>query len=221
MTAIFIHGIASNANTFNGLLEYLETKESLKNVRLISFDLLGSGESLDSDELNYNYKDQLEALDNSIRELSIHGPIVLVGHSMGTLISTRYAYTNSNVKKLVLISPPVYTKKDLENPAFKKAMEGFQEIVGQKNRKVLESKAFNNEMKYIVANEENYDYLAGVKIPTDLIYGELDHIIASFNIPKLLKKNSKIKAFKTVGRHSITKDKYKKVLESIEEALND
>lgn len=223
MVVIFIHGIASDASTFARAIDYLEGTRSLKDARFVAFDLLGFGKSLKSDELNYDYKDQIEALHNSIEKLSIGNmPLVLVGHSMGALIVTRYADTyKKSVKKLILVSPPVYTEKDLSNPAFAAGMKLFQEAVAVKNRKVLEEKAFKNSIKKIVLNRRNYAVLARLKTPAVLIYGNHDQFIASYNIPKLLAENPKyLSAIKTDGRHGITRDKYSKMVGVLEEVLN-
>ena len=141
LTVIFIHGIASDSSTFANAIKYLEGTRSLRDVRFIAFDLLGAGKSMRSDKLDYNYKDQLTALNRAINKLKLKTPIVLVGHSMGALIITRYANTyKKSIAKLILVSPPVYTEKDLDNPAFKAGMKLFTDAVSIKNRKILEEK---------------------------------------------------------------------------------
>ena len=116
LTVVMIHGIASESSTYNGALEYLEKVDALKNVRFVTFDLLGSGKSLKDDNLNYDYKDQLTALHNAIKKLKVKTPLVLVGHSLGTFIVTRYASKHKKmVRNLILISPPIYTLTDLDN----------------------------------------------------------------------------------------------------------
>ena len=223
LVVVMIHGIASDSRTFANALKYLEGTTSLKEVRFVTFDLLGSGKSLKSDRLNYDYNDQLEALHNSIEKLHLGDtPLVLIGHSLGTFIVTRYAATyKGTVKKLILISPPVYTEKDFDNPAFDKGIKMFKDAVSLKNRKILDEKSFNNSMEHIVLDRKNYKVLASLKVPTVLIYGSLDQIIASYNYPKLLKDNPKyLTAIKTEGRHGITHDKYVKIVNILEEILN-
>lgn len=221
LAVIFIHGIAADSSSFKKAIEYLEGTRSMKEVRFIAFDLLGAGGSYTTDKLNYDFKEQLEALNNSIKKLNLKIPVVLVGHSMGTLIATRFAGNHKRlVKNLILISPPIYRPEDIKNPAFEVAMNGFREVMSQKNKEVLETKAFNNELKLIVANPKNYDKLIATTTPTTLIYGEFDQIIAPLNIPGVLKKNPHITAIKTSGRHGVQKDKYTKVLEILEGILN-
>ena len=190
LTAVFIHGIASDSSSFENALKYLEEVKRLDKVRFVAFDLLGAGKSYTSDELEYNMEEQIEALHNAIEQLELTTPLVLVGHSMGTFIVTRYADTyKDSAKRLILVSPPIYTEKDLANPAFDKALDVFRDAVSIKNREILETKAFNNSIKNIVTSKKNYKTLASIKTPTVLIYGDKDAFIALYNLPKILADN--------------------------------
>ncbi len=221
LTVVFLHGIASSSATFALTLKYLEGTTSLKNVRFVTYDLLGSGESYKSDNLDYGYKDQLTALQNSLEKLKYNTPLVLVGHSMGTLIATRYAHEHKkSVSQLILCSPPVYTEKDLDNPAFELAISSFKEAVSIKNRGILKEKSFNQSLNKIVKNRKNYKRLLELTTPAVLIYGEGDRIIASYNIPKLVKSNPKyLSAVKVPGRHKMVREKYVKIKDALEEML--
>lgn len=222
LTVVMIHGIASESSTYNGALEYLEKAKSMENIRFVTFDLLGSGKSLKDDNLNYDYKDQLTALHSSIKKLKVKTPLVLIGHSLGTFIVTRYASTHKKtVHNLILISPPIYTLADLDNPAFAAGIKAFQDAVSLKNRQILEEKSFNNSMKKIVLNRNNYQTLAELTVPTTLIYGELDKIIAPYNIPKMKRDNHNIKAVKTAGRHGVSREKYPVLKKQLEEILKE
>ena len=222
LTVVFIHGIASDSTTYNNTLAYLEGTTSLKNVRFVAFDLLGSGKSPKSDKFNYDYKDQITALRNSILKLKVKTPLVLVGHSLGSFIVTKYADTyKKSVKKLILISPPVYTLKDLADPKFAAGIEVFIKTVGIKRRNITNDKAFMGSIDKIVLNKNNYKTLENLKTHTVLIYSEADQLIAPYNIPKLLKDNSKyMTAVITIGRHGVARDKYNKVREILEEVLH-
>ena len=220
LTVVMIHGIASDSKTYKHALEHLEPNPKLKDVRFVTFDLLGMGESPKSDEFKYDYDDQLTALGKSIDELKVDTPLVLVGHSLGSFITTRFTSLNKDkVHKLILISAPVYTKRDLKDPAFELAMKSFKDAVSVKKPEILQDTAFNNSMEYIVKNEDNYDTLANLKTPTIMIYGLLDQIIASYNYPRILKDNPNyLSEIATKGKHGITEDKYTvlaKVLEGI------
>ena len=217
---VMIHGIASDSTTYNEAHEFFETEESLKDVRFVKLDLLGSGLSLKDDALNYNYDEQLEALRNAILELKSEVPLVLVGHSLGTFIVTRYAsFYPSEVAKLILISPPIYTEKDYDNPLFLLGMEAFKKSVAARSEDILKEKAFIGSMENIVMDRKNYGVLAKVKVPTVIIYGKDDKLIAPHNIPQLLKQNPNITAIRTAGRHGVSRDKYTKIPAILKEVM--
>lgn len=221
LTVVFIHGIAGDSSSFKSAIDYLEGTTSLKDTRFVAFDLLGSGKSLRSDKLNYDFKDQLEALDNSIEELKLDTPMVLVGHSMGCLISARYTDLHKRkVKELILVSPPIYRPEDFDNPAFMAGQDIFKQTVFRKAPMLKDDKAFNNEMEKIVLNPKNYEVFCRLTRPTTIIFGLGDQIIASFNIPGLLRKNPKITAIETPGTHSVSHDKYIKILPILERLLS-
>lgn len=221
LTVVLIHGIASDSNTYNKALTYFDSIEDLKDVRFVTFDLLGSGESTKDDSLNYDYDDQLEALHNSITELDVKSPLVLVGHSLGTFIVTRYASIyKDEVSKLVLVSPPIYSAQDFAHPDFQKGIDGFIDSVRAKNPDIVEKKSFKNSMSNIVLDQSNYDVLASLDLPIIIIYGDEDKTISSYNIPGMLKANKNITAIKTVGRHSVSEDKYTELAKVLSESIN-
>lgn len=221
LTVVLIHGIASDSSTFDEALEYLESKESLKDIRFITLDLLGAGKSDKNDDLDYNYHDQLTALHESILALDVKTPLILIGHSLGTLIVTRYAkHHPGEVQELILISPPTYTKDDFKNPAFGLAIKMFKDAIALKDPEILEEKAFKNSMEKIVLNPSNYETLSKLKTPATLIYGARDQIIASHNLPKLLKINPSLTAIETNGKHGVSRDKYTKLPKILERILD-
>lgn len=223
LTVVLIHGIASDSSAFRNALTYLEGTQSMTDMRFVAFDLLGAGKSYKSDKLRYGYTDQLAALERSIEKLHVETPLILLGHSMGTLIATRYAATHKKaIRKLLLCSPPIYTEDNLNDPAFEEAMQGFKAAVSAKDRGILKDVAFNSSMEQIVKNRKNYKTLATLTTPAALIYGDEDPFIAAFNIPEILKENPKyLTAIKTLGKHGMSRDKYGKVRELLEEELND
>ena len=221
LRVVFVHGIAADSSSFKHAIKELT---DLPGLRLVTFDLLGSGKSDSSEKFEYNYKEQIEALHNSIKKLGkTNAPLILVGHSMGTFIVTRYASKYSReVAKLILISPPVYTVKDLENPAFDAAIKAFRDAVSIKNRAVLETKAFNNSIKNIVMAKDNYETLVKTKLPIFIIYGEMDKFIASFNYPGLKKAgHGNLTFIRTPSAHGVSPDKCAELKKILAGELNE
>ncbi len=107
---ILVHGIASSSVTFDELIPLLVPRH-----RVIAVDILGFGRSPAPDGCEYRLEDHVDALAATIRSLRLGEPFILVGHSLGSLISTRYAAINqsrpfrpSPVSRVVLVGPPVY-----------------------------------------------------------------------------------------------------------------
>jgi pimeloyl-ACP methyl ester carboxylesterase len=115
---ILVHGIASSSITFYEVIPMLTP-----NHRVIAVDILGFGQSPAPDGCEYRLEDHVAALDATIRSLKLREPFVLVGHSLGSLISTRYAADERQgrvwtawrrltgrgpVARVVLVGPPVY-----------------------------------------------------------------------------------------------------------------
>ena len=223
LAVVFIHGIASDSSAFKNTLNYLSGTRSLSDVRFITFDLLGAGKSFCSDKLEYTLNEQLEALHNSIEKLKLKIPLVLVGHSMGSLISLNYADKyKKTVKELVLASPPLYKKEDMEHPAFKEGVKVFEKVVASRHKGEEVKKQFGCSMNNIVLSTKNYDVLSKITTKAIIIYGELDQFISAHNIKELVKKNPKyLSAIKTAGNHPMSRDKYHKLVPILEEVLNE
>ena len=223
LAVICIHGIASDSTAFKNTLSYLSGTNSLKDVRFITFDLLGAGKSYSSDKLDYSLNDQLEAMHNSIAKLKLSIPVVLIGHSLGSLIAMNYADKfKKSIKRLVMVSPPLYKKEEIEHPAFKEGIKMFEKVVGSRHKGATNKKQFSSSMDGIVLNEKNINVLAKITTKTVILYGELDEFMSPANINEVAKNNSKyISVFKTVGKHHMSRDKYHKLVPILEEVLNE
>lgn len=72
-------------------------------------DLLGFGKSPKPGCSGYDLAAQLRSIEATLDSLAITEPFTLVGHSMGSLISLRYASEHpASIKKLLLTNMPVF-----------------------------------------------------------------------------------------------------------------
>jgi len=79
---VFIHGLGASRNSFDRCFGM----EAFKGYTLAALDLPGCGESSRQDDFSYTVKDQADLVLKWIRGLDL-ARIILVGHSMGGVIS--------------------------------------------------------------------------------------------------------------------------------------
>ena len=106
---VLLHGIASSYVTFENVIPLLRGGH-----RVIALDLLGFGDSPAPPDARFTLDEHVAWVDRTLAGLDLAEPFVLVGHSMGALIATRFAARrSSDLRGLVLVSPPVYLPPDV------------------------------------------------------------------------------------------------------------
>lgn len=195
---VLVHGIASSSATFSELVPLL-----VAHHRCISIDLLGFGQSPSPEGASYTIEEHVDALTVTIESLKLKAPFELVGHSMGSLISARYAAMKpSTVSKLVLVSPPIYVRPgSIGDPVQRAAMGVYlaaYEYLRVNKSFTTASAAFLSRLSPIKnvleVSERNWDAfvlslqnsiesqttvsdIAMVKVPVEVVYGALDPFV--------------------------------------------
>ncbi|MFC4137245.1 MULTISPECIES: alpha/beta fold hydrolase [unclassified Microbacterium] len=80
---VLVHGIRTSATMWRAQLEYLESV----GVPAVAVDLPGHGTRMDED---FTLHEALSTIDHAVRDAATRGPVLLVGHSMGGLLSLAY-----------------------------------------------------------------------------------------------------------------------------------
>lgn len=200
---VMIHGIASSAATFTFVRPLVE-----KTHRVIAIELLGFGGSPQPENAKYTLEEHVAAIARTIRSLHLTRPFVLVGHSLGCLIGTRYAATHeSHVQKLVLVSPPVYLAPSeigdavarLKMTGYLKAYQYFREnkdftiaraaVVSRllpvaHLMEVTEQNwtPFVLSMENCIEQQTVISDLSRVDIPVEVVYGRFDEFLVPENL---------------------------------------
>lgn len=100
---VLVHGIASSSVTFDNLVPLLTPHH-----RVVAVNLLGCGNS-PAPDIDYTVDQHVEAIRKTLFRKGIVFPFTLVGHSMGGIISARFAARyGSWVKRLVMVGTPIY-----------------------------------------------------------------------------------------------------------------
>ena len=104
---ILLHGYMASSRYWERMTEQLA-----QNHRVIAIDLLGFGKSPKPSRSRYDYVAQIQCIAATLASLDLKVPFTLVGHSMGSLISLRYAREYpEQIKKLLLVNMPVLLSK--------------------------------------------------------------------------------------------------------------
>lgn len=237
-TIVFLHGIASDSRAWAETIKDIKSNSELKGLRLISLDLLGFGKSAHPKWLNYSYRDYQKSLNSTFKKIKVNSPIILVGHSMGGLISANFSLKYpQNIQQLILVSPPVILPQELAHLPDKfyrktygsadsivssfpvKTLANFIDKISSFNSKYIKRPAFSATMDNIILNRENYNYFSKIEIPTTIIHGRFDPLVIGSNLTKLTEENSHLKLINVVSHHDITASKRRKIIKILKEAI--
>lgn len=195
---ILVHGIASSSVTFSNLVPLLTERH-----RVISIDILGHGESPAPKDASYHIGEHVEWLERTIRSLRIKGDYVIVGHSLGALIVSRFARVHpTRISRVVLVSPPIYLNPaeigdPLQRVTMNAYLKAYEYLRLNKDftmkraatiarllpiRNVLEVSernwnAFVLSLEHCIESQTTVSDIAGIQSPVEVVYGTLDQFI--------------------------------------------
>ena len=195
---ILIHGIASSAATFKRVVPLLADR-----YRCISIELLGFGDSPAPAHSRYTIEEHVAAIHHTIRSLHLTAPFVMVGHSLGSLLSARYAAVHpAQVSRLVLVSPPVYlSPAEIGDPRSRRRVGAYLRVyefmrenkdftIGNADRiasffqlkDVLEVSERNwtpfiLSLQNCIESQTTVSDIAAIRVPIDVVYGTLDQFL--------------------------------------------
>ncbi|WP_082393366.1 alpha/beta fold hydrolase [Nocardia arizonensis] len=90
LTVVFVHGHCLRTESWSYLREHLLRRWG-EDTRMVFYDHRGHGESGLADAATYTIDQLAHDLDAVLRTIAPIGPIVLVGHSMGAMVTLAYA----------------------------------------------------------------------------------------------------------------------------------
>lgn len=174
-TFVLVHGIGMGRVVFTGVAERLSA-----HGRVIALDLPGFGGSPEPGSAA-TLEVTAEVLAQFIRD-EVAGPVVLVGHSMGTQIVAEIALKHpALVDRLVLIAPTVNRR---ERTAFKQAARLVQDAGGDGPKVLLlglweylqtSPIWFANKLRFMLAHRIE-DICARIDTPSLVLRGETDRV---------------------------------------------
>lgn len=239
---VFLHGLGRSSVSWKHMPELVAEDGPL---RILSFDLLGFGQSPKPDWLTYNVDDHAKAVIASLKSLRLRQPVVLVGHSMGCLISARVAALRPDlVKHLILYEMPLYNglpDKRTYRLRLKIYFNLYEKIVafkpifrgpGKKRAQKLAEKIagftlddatwrpFVRSLKHTIMEQKTHEDIKKIKLPMDVIYGTRDRLVIRGKTAEIFGEDvTNITAHNVRENHGVSKKASKFILERVEAAL--
>jgi pimeloyl-ACP methyl ester carboxylesterase len=219
-----LHGLGNSGATWEQVAAGLPD-----DVSFVIVDLLGFGDSPAPEWAVYNSKTQARALMKTLLVLGIRHRIILVGHSMGSLVAVEFAKRYPLlVKSLVLCSPPLY-KADLrrdrrtlmerdellkwffelaaKDPSNIVRMARFATRAGLKNPDFditkLNTTTYIAALRASIINQTAMSDIVKLSQPINILYGTLDMVVIGKNIRRVQKASPNIVVTKFIGPHEI------------------
>ncbi|MFB2585524.1 alpha/beta fold hydrolase [Herbiconiux liukaitaii] len=202
---VLLHGIASSSTSWRQLVPLISPL-----YRVIAIDLLGFGGSRAGEHIRFTLDEHVEALHKTLRALHLRGHFTLVGHSLGALVSARYAAVHPRqVEHLVLVAPPIYPhRRYLDALGHRMRVGGylwFYRFVRGNRPTIVNNagrfsrwmpngsmriddaswEAFSRSLENCIEQQTTATDLAQVQVPVDIVFGSRDQVIVPGSFDRL------------------------------------
>jgi len=222
---VLLHGIGSSSAAWKRFVPLVQD-----NCRVVSFDLLGFGQSAKPDWIDYSVDDHAQAVIRSIKALKPSEPVILVGHSMGCLVAAHVAKLEPQlIKQLILYEVPLYVglpdkrrynrARDIYFLIYNHIMESpdLALTTGQSVRRLVAKfsgfevneatwQPFVKSLRNTIISQTTLDDVRQLAIPIDIIYGSLDMLVIRGTPTKIFgKEASHITTHTITEIHNVSK----------------
>lgn len=237
-TILFIHGIGNSGKAWERVITELP-----KDVTVVAIDLLGFGDSPKPDWALYNAKTQARAVLATCLSQGIVGPLIVVGHSLGSLVAIEMAKRYPLIiKSLILCSPPLYRQPkeakfslradDVLRQLYTAVVQNPKDLLTWSALAMkynLINDSFNvtdkNVASYIdtlqtmIINQTSLRDAKKVKAPMTIIQGALDPLVVTKNLKELVKSRDNVRHVSVLAGHEVKGVFVKAVVKVIEDEL--
>ncbi len=239
-TVLFIHGIGNSGSVWDEVIKHLSP-----DIRAVTIDLLGFGQSPHPSWEVYGVKTQARSVLATFFALRLRGPVIIVGHSLGALVAVEIARRYPLlVRSLILCSPPFYNLHDDEKKflprgdivlrnIYKTASnhpEQFLQVASVAMRYKLINNVFSvtkdtidsymSALEAAIINQTSFDDVKKLKLPIQIIRGTLDPIVVVRNIDELTKARENIRVSAVLSGHEVKGRMIKATAEAVQQAVH-
>lgn len=223
-TLLMIHGIGNNGHAWDDVIAKLPD-----DLRIVTIDLLGFGESPRPNWVSYDAHEQARSILHTYFSLRIPGQVIVVGHSLGSLIGVEIARRYPLlVRSLVLVSPPFYRPENPDThellPTPDTMLRNIYRKAAQKPEKFVQVAAVAMKYKLInnvfsvtdenissymatlntaIVNQTSFDDVQKLTLPITLLHGRLDPVVVSANLTYLARTMPNVTLTHVVAGHEV------------------
>ncbi len=105
MNIVLLHGLTGSKRYFDGLMAQLK---NYPDTEVFAFDLLGFGTDYKNTASQFTLEEHLAHISTQIDQAFPEQPVVLLGHSLGGVLSLAWAKEHPNrVQKIILLNTPL------------------------------------------------------------------------------------------------------------------
>lgn len=224
VTVLLIHGIGNSSRVWDDVIAKLP-----EDTKVITVDLLGFGQSPKPEWAEYNARTQARSVLATCLRLGIYGKIVIVGHSLGSLVAIEVARRYpALIKGLVLCSPPLYRFDDQNRtivPKPEKVLTSIYKIAKKHPAEFLKigelavryklvSDAFETTAENVstymatlesaIINQTAIEDIQKLRCPIQILHGRFDLVVVAQNLTWLEQTRPNIKLRHVASGHEIT-----------------
>jgi len=222
-TVLFIHGMGNSGRAWNKVIDKLPN-----DIRVVTIDLLGFGQSPRPAWAVYSATTQARSVLATLLRLRLQGPVIIVGHSLGSLVAVEVAKRYPVlIRSLILCSPPFYQLYEEEKkflPRSDEVLKTIYQMVTTYPEQFLQVAAIAMRYKLINAifnvTKENIDSYMGaleaaiinqtsledakrLRLPITILRGTLDPIVVVRNLKELIRERSNITLVQVAAAHEV------------------
>jgi len=224
-TILMIHGIGTSSKMWGEIIKRLP-----KDIRIITIDLLGFGQSPKPNWAVYSAKTQARSVLATLLKLRINSQVIIVGHSLGALVAVDVARRYPLMtRSLILCSPPFYELNRKEKRILPRSDEILKYIYSEVRKrpeqfikisslamryKLIPNKAFDlnsdNSGPYMgaleaaIINQSSLASIKRLKLPIHILHGMIDPVVINRHLEDLNKQQSNITLTQVPASHEIT-----------------
>lgn len=231
-TVVFLHGLGNSGAAWDKVIAQLPP-----DVRAVSIDLLGFGQSPRPEWAVYDVRTQARSVITTLIRLRLTGRVVLVGHSLGGLVAVEVAKRYPlAVRSLILCSPPFYDPQVDSNRLLRTAFRRLQhrpdrfiKLAGLAMKYNLVNRSFHVTEENIepyfatlgasILTQTSLEDAKALKKPMMLLLGGIDPWVKKRNLKAVVEANPRAKLRSFVAGHEIRGPYVQQVVQAVSESV--